>query len=47
MNAGGGRVAIKTFANKYFDVEGASQADRAQIIQYRWNGGANQRFRLA
>ncbi|MDJ1133563.1 RICIN domain-containing protein [Streptomyces iconiensis] len=39
-------MAIKTFANTYLDVPGASRADRAQIIQYRWNGGENQRFRL-
>lgn len=35
---------IGTFAGNCLDVEGASRADRAPIIQYRCHNGANQRF---
>ncbi|WP_158718235.1 RICIN domain-containing protein [Streptomyces albus] len=37
---------IRTFAGKCLDVEGASRADRARIIQYGCHNGANQRFRF-
>lgn len=39
-------VQIKTFTGKCLDVEGASRADRARLIQYRCHNGANQKFQI-
>jgi hypothetical protein len=44
--SGGAYAVISVHSGKALDVEGASLADGAPIIQWPWHGGANQQWRV-
>ncbi|MBL8519454.1 MAG: RICIN domain-containing protein [Betaproteobacteria bacterium] len=47
VDLGNGEVAVRNRATgKVLDVSGASRDDGANVAQYTWSGGANQRWRV-